>query len=60
MTLRIGVHGGTFDPVHLGHVLPVEETRVHLGLDRVLYVPAYHPPHNPEAERHDLAQETSP
>lgn len=47
MTLRIGVYGGSFDPVHLGHVLPVEETRVRLGLDRVLYVPAYQPPHKP-------------
>jgi nicotinate-nucleotide adenylyltransferase len=47
VTLRIGVYGGTFDPVHLGHVLPVEETRARLGLDRVLYVPAYHPPHKP-------------
>lgn len=47
MTFRIGVYGGSFDPVHLGHVVPVEETRVRLGLDRVLYVPAYHPPHKP-------------
>ena len=47
MTLRIGVYGGTFDPVHVGHVFPVEETRVNLGLDRVLYVPASQPPHKP-------------
>jgi nicotinate-nucleotide adenylyltransferase len=47
VTLRIGVYGGTFDPVHLGHVVPVEETRTRLGLDRILYVPAHHPPHKP-------------
>jgi len=47
VTLRIGIYGGTFDPVHFGHLLPVEETRTRLGLDRVLYVPAYHPPHKP-------------
>lgn len=47
MTFRVGVYGGSFDPVHLGHVVPVEEARVRLGLDRVLYMPAYHPPHKP-------------
>jgi nicotinate-nucleotide adenylyltransferase len=47
VTLRIGVYGGSFDPVHLGHLLPVEETRARLGLDRILYMPAYHPPHKP-------------
>lgn len=55
MTLRIGVYGGSFDPVHFGHIRPVEETRVGLGLDRVLYVPAYQPPHkqaSPSASAH--------
>ncbi len=47
MTVRTGVYGGSFDPVHLGHILPVEETRLRLGLDRILYVPAFHPPHKP-------------
>jgi nicotinate-nucleotide adenylyltransferase len=47
VTLRIGAYGGSFDPVHLGHILPVEETRVRLGLDRILYVPAHQPPHKP-------------
>lgn len=55
MTVRVGVYGGSFDPVHFGHVLPVEETRARLGLDRILYVPAYHPPHkldSPSAPAH--------
>ena len=47
MTVRIGVYGGTFDPVHLGHVVPVEETRACLGLDCFLYVLVYHSPHKP-------------
>jgi nicotinate-nucleotide adenylyltransferase len=47
VTLRIGVYGGSFDPVHYGHLRPVEETRARLGLDRILYVPAFHPPHKP-------------
>jgi nicotinate-nucleotide adenylyltransferase len=49
VTRRIGFYGGSFDPVHLGHILPVEEARARLGLDRVLYVPAYHPPHKPSS-----------
>lgn len=42
---RIGVLGGTFNPVHLGHLLIAEEFRERLALDRVLFVPAAAPPH---------------
>lgn len=41
----IGVFGGTFDPVHYGHVRPVAEVRASLGLDRVLFIPCGEPPH---------------
>jgi len=40
---RIGVFGGTFDPVHAGHVVVASETRAQLGLDRVLLVVAGDP-----------------
>jgi nicotinate-nucleotide adenylyltransferase len=40
---RLGVVGGTFDPVHIGHVVVATETRAQLGLDRVLLVVAGDP-----------------
>ncbi len=37
--------GGSFDPVHIGHLFIAEEARVNLGYDRIVFVPAYQPPH---------------
>lgn len=45
--MKLGLFGGSFDPPHLGHLLPVEEARRSLGLDRVLYLPTADPPHKP-------------
>lgn len=42
---RIGVFGGTFDPIHLAHLRCAEEAREQLGLERVLFIPAADPPH---------------
>lgn len=42
---RLGVFGGTFDPIHLAHLRCAEEAREQLGLDQILFVPAADPPH---------------
>jgi nicotinate-nucleotide adenylyltransferase len=41
----LGLLGGTFDPVHLGHLRLAEEAREALGLERVVWLPAGQPPH---------------
>ena len=43
--MRIGIYGGTFDPVHLGHLLLAEACREAARLDRVIFIPAGVPPH---------------
>ena len=56
--MRIGVFGGTFDPVHNGHVLPVEAAAMKFQLRRVVYVPARLSPHKhaaPTDPRHRVA-----
>jgi nicotinate-nucleotide adenylyltransferase len=47
--MRLGVFGGSFDPVHYGHLIAAECAREQAGLDRVLFVPAAAPPHKPGA-----------
>lgn len=41
----IGLYGGTFDPVHCGHLRAAAEVRRRTGLDRILFIPSYIPPH---------------
>jgi len=45
VTSTVGVLGGTFDPVHTGHVTVASQCRERLGLTEVLLVPSYLPPH---------------
>ncbi len=47
---RLGIFGGTFNPIHLGHLVTAEAVRVEYGLSRILFIPAANPPH-----KHDPA-----
>lgn len=43
--MKIGLFGGTFNPVHLGHVDMIHQTIKRIALDKVFFIPAYIPPH---------------
>jgi nicotinate-nucleotide adenylyltransferase len=45
---QIGILGGTFDPIHYGHLIIAEAAMDQLGLDRIEFLPANDPPHKPE------------
>ncbi len=45
---RLGIYGGSFDPVHLGHLLLAETCREACSLDRVLFLPCGQSPHKPQ------------
>ncbi|MBQ6975053.1 MAG: nicotinate-nucleotide adenylyltransferase [Selenomonadaceae bacterium] len=55
---KVGVMGGTFDPIHLGHLATAESVREIFQLDKILFIPAARPPHkvdnNVTAEVHRL------
>jgi len=48
--MRVGVLGGTFDPIHMGHVAVAKAAMECARLDRVLFVPSAQPPHRAAAE----------
>jgi len=43
--MKIGILGGTFNPVHIGHLILAEEVREKLGLDKIIFIPTALPPH---------------
>lgn len=47
---RIGLFGGTFNPIHLGHLRAAEIVQQKFGLDKVLFIPSYIPPHKESDE----------
>ena len=46
--MRIGLFGGTFDPVHLGHLLVAQTAKEELGLSRIFFIPAAQSPFKPD------------
>jgi nicotinate-nucleotide adenylyltransferase len=52
---RLGILGGTFNPIHLGHLRAAEEVRERLALARVLLVPSAEPPHKEDSRADPIA-----
>src|SRR6185312_8563979 len=48
--MKLGLYGGSFDPVHLGHLLVAQAAREELGLDRLFFIPAAQSPFKPDSK----------
>ena len=55
---RLGLYGGSFDPVHLGHLLVAQAAREELNLDRLIFIPAAQSPFKPGSAPTDGALRT--
>ena len=61
LTERVGILGGTFDPIHNGHLAMARIAMEEFALDRVVFIPAYRPPHKrraltPYADRAEMCR----
>lgn len=43
--MKIGLYGGTFDPIHIGHLIVMENTLNYMNLDKIIVLPSANPPH---------------
>ncbi len=43
--MKIGLYGGTFDPIHIGHLIVMENTLNFMDLDKIIVIPSANPPH---------------
>ncbi len=53
--MKTGLYGGTFDPLHNGHIKVAQAAKNHLQLDRIIFVPAGDPPHKTDKKITDKA-----
>lgn len=51
---RIGLLGGTFDPIHIGHLITAQEIVIQCGLERMVFVPSARPPHKDDRSMTDV------
>ena len=67
--MRIGIYGGTFNPIHIGHLIVIESVREQLQFDKLIFIPSANPPNKsdptlaPALERLHMARiavETNP
>lgn len=54
--MQVGIMGGTFDPIHAGHLMAGERARVEAGLDEIWFMPANVPPHKKNAPKASTQQ----
>jgi nicotinate-nucleotide adenylyltransferase len=47
---KVGIFGGTFDPIHLGHLITAQSVKEMRDLDRIIFIPAFISPHKTDAK----------
>ncbi|MGH2575258.1 MAG: nicotinate-nicotinamide nucleotide adenylyltransferase, partial [Ignavibacteria bacterium] len=52
----LGIFGGTFNPIHTGHLIVAEEVLEEMKLDKVIFIPSANPPHKSNNETADAGE----